>query len=56
MTLDDCVFVRSGSWDANTYVHQMVHVGQYGALGPDGFLSAYFGTAALTIIERWATG
>ena len=27
MTLDDCVFVRSGNWEPNTYVHEMVHVG-----------------------------
>jgi hypothetical protein len=56
MTLDDAVFVRDGSWDPNTYVHEMVHVGQYGVLGPEGFLTAYFGTAAAVILERWATG
>ena len=53
MTLDDCVFVRSGNWDANTYVHEMVHVGQYGNLGVTGFLAAYFGSSAVTIIEHW---
>lgn len=56
MTLDDCVFVRSGNWEPNTYVHEMVHVGQYGALGPEGFLAAYFGSSAVVILERWVRG
>jgi hypothetical protein len=54
MTLDDCVFVRSGSWDPNTYVHEMVHVGQYGALGVTGFLADYFGSSAASVVEHWA--
>ncbi len=56
MTLDDCVFVRSGNWEPNTYVHEMVHVGQYGILGPEGFLDAYFGSSAVVILERWVRG
>ena len=56
MTLDDCVFVRSGNWDPNTYVHEMVHVGQYGQLGVSGFLAAYFSSSAVTIIESWVKG
>jgi hypothetical protein len=56
MTLDDCVFVGSGSWDPNTYVHEMVHVGQYGAYGPEAFLAAYFGSSAIEIVRRWAAG
>src|SRR5262249_42228575 len=51
-----CVFVRSGNWEPNTYVHEMVHVGQYGALGPEGFISAYFGSSAVVILERWVRG
>lgn len=56
ITLDTCVFVRPGRFDANTYVHEMVHVGQYGRLGVSGFLAEYFGTSAATIVERWAKG
>jgi hypothetical protein len=56
MTLDDCVFVGSGNWDPNTYVHEMVHVGQYGAYGIEGFLAAYFGSSAIEIVRRWAKG
>jgi len=56
MTLDDCVFVCSGNWEPNTYVHEMVHVGQYGVLGPEGFLDAYFGSSAIVILERWVRG
>ncbi len=55
ITLDDCVFVRS-DWNPNTYVHEMVHVGQYGNLGVSGFLAAYFGSAALDIVTKWAQG
>jgi len=53
ITLDDCVFVGS-DWNPNTYIHEMVHVGQYGALGVEGFLYAYFGSAALDLLEKWA--
>jgi hypothetical protein len=53
ITLDDCVFVGS-DWNANTYVHEMVHVGQYGNLGVEGFLAAYFGSSAYEILRRWA--
>jgi hypothetical protein len=56
MTLDDCVFVRSGNWDPNTYVHEMVHVGQYGHFGVSGFLSDYFGSSAVTVVEKWVKG
>ena len=42
MTLDRDVFVR-GTLDAATYVHEMVHVAQYGKLGPLRFLELYFG-------------
>lgn len=56
ITLDDCVFVRPGKFDANTYVHEMVHVGQYGRLGVSGFLAEYFGTSAVTVVEHWAKG
>jgi hypothetical protein len=56
MTLDDCVFVRPGNWEPNTYVHEMVHVGQYGHLGVSGFLAEYFGSSAVTVIEKWVRG
>ncbi len=55
ITLDDCVFVGS-DWNPNTYIHEMVHVGQYGALGVSGFLAAYFGSAAFDILTKWARG
>lgn len=55
ITLDDCVFVGS-DWNPDTYVHEMVHVGQYGAYGVEGFLAAYFGSAAIEIVRRWARG
>jgi hypothetical protein len=54
MTLDDCVFVHN--LEPNTYVHEMVHVGQYGMLGPEQFLATYFGSAAIVVIERWVRG
>ena len=56
ITLDDCVFVGGGNWDPNTYVHEMVHVGQYGQLGVEGFVAAYFGSSAITVVERWLRG
>lgn len=54
MTLDDCVFVRTGEWTAGIYVHELVHVGQYARLGPSRFLAAYFGSSAVEIAKRLA--
>ncbi len=56
MTLDDCVFVRPGEWTAGIYVHEMVHVGQYGRMGPARFLAAYFGSSAVEITRRLVGG
>jgi hypothetical protein len=53
MTLGSAVFVR-GNLDIDTYVHEMVHVNQYGVLGPTGFLVSYFGLSALEIGRRLA--
>lgn len=52
MTLDTDVFVRGDTLHLNTYIHEMVHVHQYGGLGPTNFLAAYFGLAALEISRR----
>jgi len=52
MTLDTAVFVK-GKLNIGTYVHEMVHVGQYKKLGIAGFLASYFGLSGLTILQRW---
>jgi hypothetical protein len=52
MTLDDYVFV-DGDLDIGTYVHEMVHVTQYAALGRTRFLVSYFGLSAATIAKRF---
>lgn len=51
MTLDRDVFVN-GDLDIGTYVHEMVHVGQYAVLGRTGFLISYFGMSAAEIARR----
>jgi hypothetical protein len=51
MTLDSSVFVR-GELDLRTYIHEMVHVNQYGKLGPSLFLASYFGLSAAEIALR----
>lgn len=48
MTLDRDVFVE-GPLSAATYVHEMVHVAQYGRLGPLRFLTLFFGETAAKI-------
>ena len=53
MTLDASVFVR-GELDIKTYIHEMVHVNQYGSLGPTLFLAGYFGLSAAEIAKRLA--
>lgn len=52
MTLDKHVFV-TGRLSLATYVHEMVHVTQYGILGPTAFLTSYFGLSAATIAYRF---
>lgn len=52
MTLDNFVFVR-GDLDINTYIHELVHVTQYAALGRTAFLVSYFGLSAATIAKRF---
>jgi hypothetical protein len=52
MTLDNYVFVK-GDLDIGTYVHELVHVTQYGLLGRTRFLTSYFGLSALTIAKRF---
>ena len=57
MTLDHSIFVPSGNTlSLSTYVHELVHVLQYGLLGPTAFLVSYFGVSAATIAYRWARG
>ncbi len=53
MTLDTSVFVR-GELNLKTYIHEMVHVNQYGSLGPTAFLAGYFGLSAAEIAKRLA--
>jgi hypothetical protein len=55
MTLDKYVFV-DGALDIGTYIHEMVHVAQYGMLGVGPFLGSYFGLSGLTILSRWLRG
>jgi hypothetical protein len=52
MTLDNYVFVN-GELDIGTYIHELVHVTQYGFLGRTKFLQSYFGLSALTIAKRF---
>lgn len=54
MTLDDDVFVR-GDLTIGTYVHELVHVGQYQAVGRTAFLTSYFGMSAVTLASRLVT-
>jgi hypothetical protein len=51
MTLDRSIFV-SGKLSLSTFVHELVHVGQYGKLGKTAFLVSYFGLSAATIAYR----
>ena len=55
VTLDADIFVRSGHWNEWTYVHELVHVGQYRA-GKITFLISYFGLAANEIAKRVLAG
>lgn len=55
MTLDTDIFVRSGHWNEWTYVHELIHVAQYGA-GKATFLISYFGLAVNEIVKRFLTG
>ena len=52
MTLDTYIFVR-GELDLKTYIHELVHVTQYAALGRSAFLVSYFGLSAATIAKRF---
>ena len=57
MTLDHSIFVPKGrSLSLSTYIHEMVHVAQYGVLGTTNFLTSYFGLSGATIAIRWARG
>ena len=53
MTLDANVFVR-GELGLETYIHEMVHVGQYGSIGPTAFLARYVVSSATEIATRLA--
>lgn len=56
MTLDTHIFVSPGKWIESTYVHELVHVGQYGALGKVDFLLRYFGTTGVELVRRLIAG
>ena len=50
MTLDRDVFcVKQPSVD--TFVHELVHVKQYAAVGPVKFLTSYFGEAGYEVLR-----
>ena len=51
MTLDRDIFV-SGDLNLKTYVHELVHVTQYGQGTPTDFLVSYFGQSAATVARR----
>lgn len=51
ITLDRHVFTHA-PLKIDTYVHEMVHVAQYGVTGRTGFLVSYFGLSAATIAAR----
>ncbi len=53
MTFDRLVCVR-GPLPLGVYVHELVHVAQYGMLGPTAFLTSYFGLSAAAIAWRFA--
>jgi hypothetical protein len=53
MTLDNRIFVRA-NLNLSTFVHELVHVFQYGTLGATAFLSSYFGLSGATIAYRFA--
>jgi hypothetical protein len=55
MTLDTHVFVGE-KFTPSVYVHEMVHVAQYKIFGISGFLSTYFSSSAITILDRWRRG
>jgi hypothetical protein len=42
--------------DAETYIHEMVHINQYNKLGREAFLVSYFGLSLATIIKRALQG
>jgi hypothetical protein len=51
MTLDRHVFTHT-PLKLDTYVHELVHVTQYAAVGRTGFLVSYFGLSAVEIARR----
>lgn len=54
MTLDEDVFIPAGKkLSLSTYIHEMVHVFQYNAIGTTPFLTSYFGLSAITIAYRF---
>jgi hypothetical protein len=55
MTLDRDVFFRDNLSNV-TFAHELVHVAQYGILGPTNFLISYFGLSAATIAWRLVRG
>ena len=55
ITLDTTVFCREPI-GAEIYVHEVVHVAQYGELGVGRFLVRYFGLALVEIVRRARRG
>ncbi len=55
ITLDRQVFSRT-PLTLSTYIHEVVHVGQYGNLGITPFLVTYFTESALEVLRRLRRG
>lgn len=57
MTMDDVVFVAPMySFNIFKYVHELVHVHQFGSYGVGPFLVIFFGMGAASIAYHWARG
>ena len=56
MTLDTDVFCGSGEPTVDTYIHELVHVWQYGEVGPVRFIENLLGSAAFGTMARIARG
>jgi hypothetical protein len=56
MTLDRDVFCGQGEPKVDTYIHELVHVWQYGEVGRARFIENLLGSAAFGVMARIARG
>ena len=56
MTLDTDIFCKPGEPTVDTYIHELVHVWQYGEAGPSRFLQNLLGGAATGVLIQLARG